>query len=265
MTDTMNQTAGVEDVGAVPSDNSPGASLPLATNTTPIGEAPPRPIVSTAELMQQCQGLVRSLAKQIHATLPRSAELDDLIGYGQVGLAEAARVFNPDVNVKFSTFAYYRIRGAIFDGVSKMAWFRKPSASQARYERGANAVLEESLSDTANDARGDVYADTRWLNDISRTLAVAYLTSQSRPLEFEDDDSEDPAAATADRELSERLHQLVDRLPGEAQSIIRGIYFEGLSLQDAGARLGVSKSWASRLHSRILDRLGRELRRLGAD
>ncbi|MDQ3331211.1 MAG: sigma-70 family RNA polymerase sigma factor [Planctomycetota bacterium] len=223
-----------------------------------------RPVVSTAELMQQCQGLVRSLAKQIHSTLPRSADLDDLIGYGQVGLAEAARVFNPDVNVKFSTFAYYRIRGAMFDGVSKMAWFRKPSAARARYERGANAVLEESSGETV-EASNDVHSDARWLNDISRTLAVAYLTSQSRPLELEDDDSEDPAAATADRELSERLHDLVDRLPAEAQSLIRGVYFEGLSLQDAGARLGVSKSWASRLHSRILDRLGRELRRLGAD
>jgi RNA polymerase sigma factor for flagellar operon FliA len=223
--------------------------------------AEPRPVPTVAELMQQCQGLVRSLAKQIHLTLPPSADLEDLISYGQVGLAEAARSFNPDVNVKFSTFAYYRIRGAIFDGVSKMAWFRKPSAAQARFERGANAVLDESSGEPGS----DVYSDARWLNDVSRTLAVAYLTSQSRPLELEDDDCEDPAVATADRELSERLHDLVDRLPAEAQSLVRGVYFEGLSLQEAGERLGVSKSWASRLHSRILDRLGRELRRLGAD
>jgi len=249
MTDTIDQSESVIEAGELP----PGTPPPV--------EPPPRPVLTTAELIQQCQGLVRSLAKQIHLTLPPSADFDDLIGYGQVGLAEAARVFNPDVNVKFSTFAYYRIRGAIFDGISKMAWFRRHSAATARYERGANALLEEASTEQAP----DVVADARWLNDVSRTLAVAYLTSQSRPLELEDEDCEDPSAAMADRELSDRLHDLLDRLPAEAQSLIRGVYFEGLSLQEAGMRLGVSKSWASRLHSRILDRLGRELRRLGAD
>jgi RNA polymerase sigma factor for flagellar operon FliA len=249
MTDTIDQSDRVAEAGETTPEPPPAI------------EQPPRPVLTTAELIGQCQGLVRSLAKQIYLTLPPSADLDDLIGYGQLGLAEAARVFNPDVNVKFSTFAYYRIRGAIFDGVSKMAWFRRHSAASARYERGANSLLEEASSE----ATADITADARWLNDVSRTLAVAYLTSQSRPLEMEDEDCEDPSAAMADRELSDRLHDLLDRLPTEAQSLIRGVYFEGLSLQEAGARLGVSKSWASRLHSRILDRLGRELRRLGAD
>jgi len=249
MTDTIDQSDSITQADETPVVPSPPA------------EPPPRPVLTTAELIQQCQGLVRSLAKQIHLTLPPSADLDDLIGYGQLGLAEAARVFNPDVNVKFSTFAYYRIRGAIFDGISKMAWFRRHSAANARYERGANALLEEASTEAA----ADIAADARWLNDVSRSLAVAYLTSQSRPLELEDEDCEDPSAVMADQELSDRLHELLDRLPSEAQSLIRGVYFEGLSLQDAGMRLGVSKSWASRLHSRILDRLGRELRRLGAD
>ena len=247
MTDTIDQSDSVAQAGE------------QTTETPPVPEPRPRP--TPAELIQQCQGLVRSLARQIYLTLPPSADLDDLIGYGQLGLAEAARVFNPDVNVKFSTFAYYRIRGAIYDGISKMAWFRKHSAANARFERAANEVLEEASPEPSS----DVTADARWLHDVSRSLAVAYLTSHSRPLELEDEDCEDPSAAMADRELSDRLHDLLNRLPAEAQSLIRGVYFEGLSLQDAGVRLGVSKSWASRLHSRILDRLGRELRRLGAD
>ena len=32
-------------------------------------------------------------------------------------------------------------------------------------------------------------------------------------------------------------------------------YFEGKSLQEAGAELGVSKSWASRLHAQAVDQL----------
>ena len=237
-------------------EDQPRTASPVAAQEE--AAAPPP---TTAELIEQCQGLVRSLARQIHLTLPSSADLDDLIGYGQVGLAESARVFNPAVNVKFSTFAYYRIRGAIYDGVSKMAWFRKPAASQTRYERGANAVLEEGDGESTSDP----VADATWLADMSRTLAVAYLTSQSQSLEVADDEMEDPAVAAADQDLASRLNILIDRLPREARELIRGVYFEGMTLQEAGEQLGVSKSWASRLHARILDRLGRELRRLGAD
>ena len=41
-------------------------------------------------LMLSYMGLVRALAWKIHQKLPRHVELDDLFGYGCVGLAEAA-------------------------------------------------------------------------------------------------------------------------------------------------------------------------------
>ncbi len=50
---------------------------------------------SFQQSVDECQGLVRSLALKIHRGLPRRVELDDLIGYGQVGLVEAAREFDP--------------------------------------------------------------------------------------------------------------------------------------------------------------------------
>jgi RNA polymerase sigma factor for flagellar operon FliA len=70
---------------------------------------------------------------------------------------------------------------------------------------------------------------------------------------------EAPAIAVG-REISQRLHELVAALPPEAATLIRATYFEGLTLQEAGTRLGVSKSWASRLHARALQRLARSLR-----
>jgi len=40
------------------------------------------------------------------------------------------------------------------------------------------------------------------------------------------------------------------------------VYFEGYTLQDAGNILGFSKSWASRLHAKVLENLAMDLRRL---
>ena len=68
--------------------------------------------------------------------------------------------------------------------------------------------------------------------------------------------------ANAHREAGERLREMVDQLPDVERRLVRMVYFEGKTLQDASNQMGISKSWASRLHSRILERLAGQLRRL---
>src|SRR5687767_6547340 len=98
------------------------------------------------QLIVSCQGLVRSIAWKIRCKLPKHVDLEDLVSYGQLGLAEAARDYDPSRGSQFTTFAYYRVRGAILDGLSKMGWFNRSDYHQGRYEQMANDVLglEES-------------------------------------------------------------------------------------------------------------------------
>jgi len=221
---------------------------------------------SVEQLMQENQGLVRSLASRIHRKLPPHLELEDLIAYGQVGLAEAAKDFNPSRGSRFSTYAYYRIRGAIYDGVSKMTWLSRAQYKRVRYEQMANETLhvENEGMDTAPSRGTD--AEVRWLRDVSRALAVVYLATQGdfdeegKGIQIADASTPDPQAALISQETTKKLHELIESLPAQAKSLIRYTYFEGLTLQEAGDRLGISKSWASRVHARTLEQLARGLR-----
>jgi RNA polymerase sigma factor for flagellar operon FliA len=195
-------------------------------------------------------------------------ELEDLVAYGQVGLAEAARDFDPERGNAFSTYAYYRIRGAIYDGLSKMTWLSRSQYGRTRYEQLAGEVLHLESED--NPGEPDIETESRWLRDVSRALAVIYLGTQpgldeqaDRSVDLADPSASEPAAVATEREVSQRLRELIDALPTEAGTLIRAVYFEGLSLQEAGQRLGVSKSWASRLHAKTLKRLARSLSVLG--
>jgi RNA polymerase sigma factor for flagellar operon FliA len=224
---------------------------------------------SPQRLIEGCQGLVRSLASQIHRKLPGHVELDDLVAYGQVGLAEAARDFDPTRGNQFTTYAYYRIRGAIYDGLSKMMWVSRARYNRIRYEHLADEVLQLEDEDNGEEDPS-IEDDSRWLRDVSRALAVIYLSTQGGPrgsdggqIDLEDPSAPQPATAAMDREVKEKLCELIDALPSEAGTLIRAVYYEGLSLQEAGERLGVSKSWASRLHAKTLQRLARALRLLG--
>jgi RNA polymerase sigma factor for flagellar operon FliA len=220
---------------------------------------------SREELISECQGLVRSLAWQIHSRLGKSSDVDDLIAYGQVGLAEAARDFDPQRGGKFSTFAYYRIRGAIYDGMSKMSWFSRAQYRKIRQAQRANEVMNVEAEETVDSPGGQLSGDVQWLKRLAGNLAVSYLVGEGREGESEDIPLVDPSTPTPQsiamtRELHQVLRQLIDALPVDSANLIRAAYFEGLTLQEAGERLGVSKAWASRLHARALERLARALR-----
>jgi RNA polymerase sigma factor for flagellar operon FliA len=79
----------------------------------------------------------------------------------------------------------------------------------------------------------------------------------------EDVASLSPPAIVVERETHQKLHELIDALPSESRELIRAAYFEGLTLTEAGQRLGIGKAWASRLHARALKRLARALRLAG--
>jgi RNA polymerase sigma factor for flagellar operon FliA len=207
--------------------------------------------MSPSELITSCQGLVRSIAWKIHQRLPRSVELDDLIGYGQVGLAEAARDFDRNRKVQFTTYAYYRVRGAILDGLSSMSWFTKADYARGRYERSANELLTETNEANSGD-------DVSWFERTTVSLSMSYLMThyceESHACEISDP-GVPPSEVAEAVDLHDIIGELVCNLPHREQALIRGVYFEGLSIKEAGESIGISKAWASRLHTRVLNSL----------
>ncbi len=203
------------------------------------------------QLIHSCQGLVRSIAWKLHQKLPSSVELDDLIGYGQVGLAEAARDFDTSRGVQFTTYAYYRIRGSILDGLSRMSWFNQADFSRGRYERAANEVLKDSDTDST------VAENAAWMTRATRSLGTAFMLTQLSSTEVEIADKQQEQV-TSEAELTDMRRQIQDalvELPEAERQMIVSVYFEGLSIKDAGEQLNVGKAWASRLHSRALELL----------
>jgi RNA polymerase sigma factor for flagellar operon FliA len=183
-----------------------------------------------AVLMAAYLGLVRALAWKIHQKLPRHVELDDLVGYGCIGLAEAAKAYESQRGVKFSTFAHLRIRGAIMDGLEKMSWFRYDQFESGEYRQTEQSPEERNRSPAR--------------------MPAEEVADREPPVD----------GRLAEEELHQRLRQLVANLPPSAAELMQATYFEGMTLKDAAERMGHTKSWASRLHSHTVDQLAKSLR-----
>ncbi len=208
---------------------------------------------ATTQLIEDNQGLVYSIAMKIFRRLPVRYELDDLVGYGMVGLSEAAKAYKPSRGTEFSTFAYYRIQGSIYDGISEASWM-----SRARYRR---LIKQKQAQEQSVDSEEDSDHES----ESSANAASSDFIPSMQPLsdaeqDTLEDQSENPNLAASRNETNESLCLLVDRLPPIKSRLITMVYFDGQTLQFAADRLGISKSWASRLHASTLTELARELK-----
>ena len=220
-------------------------------------------IESVESRIEQHQALVVSIASRIHKRVPPFITYDDVLSCGQVGLAQAAQTYQPQPGAKFSTYAYYRITGAIYDGLSRMNWSTRAEYRRYKAMQMANAVIETN-SEQIEDKQPD---NAKWFANTVENLSMVYLFSASdpeNPIENQlETDDQGPEERAENRELSGKLHEALATLPEDEQQLIQLSYFQGMSLAEAAKQLNKSRSWGSRTHAKIIKSLGNRL--LGTD
>jgi RNA polymerase sigma factor for flagellar operon FliA len=222
-------------------------------------------------LVDEHLSLVRALAAKVRGQLGGRIEIDELVNLGILGLMEAADRFDPNAGVKFSTFAYYRIRGAIFDGVRQMNHLPRSIYAKARLIERADSVTD-NLSERECGAgpakpQASLEDNVQRLHDAFAGVVASYVTSlealAAEGAEFASGEAGAEEVLVI-AETERRVIKLIATLPEKERHFVQKHYFEGKSLQDAGKELGLSKSWASRLHSRALEMIREKLEKSAA-
>src|SRR5215471_5759360 len=117
------------------------------------------------QLIHAYRSYAHAIASDMLVKLPPHIDRGDIVGAAELGLVEAARAFDPTRGVLFKTFAFYRIRGAVYDCLRKMAWFSKAQYQQYRFERAANEYLADYSS--AQVPQGTVEEESDELKNIA--------------------------------------------------------------------------------------------------
>ncbi len=218
------------------------------------------------ELVEQHLHLVHSIADKLKRRLGKTMEPGDVVGYGTQGLIEAAKKYDPRQGTAFSTFAYYRIRGAIFDGMRTMGWYSRGDYARFRAEERANeymaaasereaverAAKPAGLAEDKSEDKSEVLEN---IAEILGGVATVHITSIEAARDAPDDRFKAPDQAVLDAEGSARVRAAVAKLPAKERRLMELYYFADMNLEAAGRKLGLSKSWASRLHTRAVNHL----------
>ena len=173
--------------------------------------------------------LVELVARRIrakHGHVRPGPDFDDLVAFGSKGLLEAALRFDQTREVSFRTYAYHRIHGAMMDGVRQMGAYSRADIERHRNDPEAAFTFVAFDESVAEDGTGTDPEDR-----VDRHLAIKAAL------------------------------RLLDRMPESKRTLVRSYFFEGLKLDEIGARRGQSKSWMCRLLAQALVDLRGELSR----
>jgi RNA polymerase sigma factor for flagellar operon FliA len=215
-----------------------------------------------AQLVERHLELARRAAAMIYPRVRDHVAFDELLALANAGLTEAATRFDPTRGASFATFAWYRVHGAIIDGLRKATqlprrtWAKLVALRAAsdylehRGERERGAVQRGAAAASGGQALGQIQQAMSAI----RTMYVTSLEAM-RDRGFDVGEAPEIDHQLDTHKLGDKLRKAIDGLPARERDLMIKHYWEGKNLLEAGEELGMSKSWASRLHAQAVDKL----------
>ncbi len=214
--------------------------------------------------------MVRYIVYRKVREVPAQCEVEDFLSCGLEALIRSIERYDPDKGATLEQYAWTRIHGAVLDELRRHDWAPR---SLRRDERAINHARESFLADHERQpSREELAADGR--HGARRAARPpgpggagrGRLAEPHGALGRERDDR-------ADRHAGEHRHRLRPdrqrRAPRSQGALPQGVraarrqerevavllYVEDWTLRDIGARLGVSESRVSQIHTQLRRRL----------
>jgi RNA polymerase sigma factor for flagellar operon FliA len=209
--------------------------------------------------------LVRQIVRRFsQSTDDQEHVLDagDLTQAGMMGLLDAIERFDPARGVKFETFAFTRIYGAIQDELRKIDWVPR---SERKRLRTADEIFQHLNTSGGDEQEVQRFASERSLStEDYYTLAGESTHDRTDPntrpsqeaLEnMPGDGTESPFEQTQKDELYKRLYAAVTELPKRERLVVTLHYFEGIKFTAIAKVLKMSESRVSQIHASVIKQL----------
>lgn len=216
--------------------------------------------------------LVHSIASMVSGKgLPPSVDYNDLVSDGTVGLMKAWGNFDPNRGVKFETYASYRVRGEILDGLKHYSPvpYRVQVMIRDLAKKGYKAAVAEKLKkdekifEKKDLSESEFKTAVKKIKKIVSASALMYLLSLEEMAictEVNVAKERGPEDELEFKELREKLAAAVGKLPPLQRKVMRLFYDEGLHQKTIAEKLKLSRPKVCRLIDRSIRRLQQEIK-----
>ena len=174
-------------------------------------------------------------------------ELEDFVSAAMLGLCEAAKKYDFESGNKFSSYAFYRIRGAMFDIMRSSATL--PRTVYCEIKKGD----EHSKFNfrTAKDI-----SELISLQSVIEDYGICMHFGAKSHVELTYSRSTNPEKEYETKEAKSYLNDLVENLSEDRKTVVNEYYFNENTYKQIESKIGgKSKSWISRLRKSALGSL----------
>jgi RNA polymerase sigma factor FliA len=218
--------------------------------------------------------MVRYIVYRKVREVPAQCEVEDFLSCGLEALIRSIERYDPGKGATLEQYAWTRVQGAVLDELRRHDWAPR---SLRRDERTINHARESFVGDherqpTREELAAAVGMTPAELTDRLDQVALAEVGSLNRIVRsdesatieridtLESTDGEcDPIARMELREAKTRFRSAFARLSRQEREVAVLIYAEDWTLRDIGARLGLSESRVSQIHTQLRGRLYEQL------
>lgn len=216
--------------------------------------------------------LVKFIADRIANRLPPNIEVYDLIAAGVIGMLDAIEKYDHTKEVKFRTYAEFRIRGAILDELREGDFFPRPTREKIKRLENTTSVLEQKLGRSPDPeeiaARMDIPLEKYYkleanmhlsiisLEDID-TIRRNYFDPNLENIGISDDGSWEKELFYnfLDSEKKKILLNSIESLLPKDKMIISLYYYDKLTMREIGEVMGLAESTISERHTNFIRKL----------
>ncbi len=215
--------------------------------------------------------------ERIASHIPQSFDRKDLHSLGLMGLYDALMKFEPDRNLKFSTYATIRVKGSIIDGLRREDWLPRSLREQTKEIESTLQSLEQELqrTPTAEEIAQELKIDKKVVEEtmthslfanilsLDATVATNEADQDTEMADMiEDDRAISPDEEVMFNELTEELIEEIKKLNKNEQLVISLFYDKELTLTEIGEILNLTTSRISQIHKQAIFKLRKTLSKL---
>ncbi|SFD68795.1 RNA polymerase sigma factor for flagellar operon FliA [Paenibacillus catalpae] len=218
-------------------------------------------------LIEQFLPLVDYVTNRMAIGLPKNVLKDDLASNGVMGLIDAIEKFDYCRGLQFETYASWRIRGSIIDGLRQGDWVPRSVREKAKRIEEAYQSLEQKYLRSVSDAEISDYLNVseKEFTTMLHEIAITTVCSLEDPIREEESETRlsllvDERAKNPDHKaheffLKDSLISGIEKLTEKERTVISLFYYEELSLSEIAEVMSLSPSRISQLHSKAILRL----------
>lgn len=229
------------------------------------------------ELVQHYMYLVSFHVERIAVNLPNYVSRDDLDSFALMGLFDALKKFEPDRELKFDTYASFRIRGSIIDGLRKEDWLPRLLREKSKQIEQVSQELIQTLQRMPNSSEiaehmgitkeevETVVSDSLFSNVLSIDNQVNNDedgTSEGIGYDIPDEANVSSEDHILNMELKDELIEGIKVLNDNERNVISLFYQDELTMTEIGDILELTTSRISQIHKNAIFKLRKTLEKI---